>query len=936
MLMDKSSVFPDRHIGSVLLVALLLPGAALILQLLLWPVVQPFLWFFFYPAVFFSAHFGGLRGGLPATLLSVGLANYFFVDPIHSLAVSAWPQVAVMAMFAIMGGLISLVHQNHHLARARLRLALSKLADSEHHYRAMFETAEGQAFSFPPTAPATPLSTGDVLPQYIPEREFRLLAESVPQIVWITNPEGENIFFNQKWVDYTGMSLEESHGHGWNIPFHPDDRQRAWDAWQNAIHHNGTYSLECRLRRADGSYRWWLVRGVPAFDREGKIYKWFGTCTDIHDIKAAQETLRHNEKRLRFALDSLQAGEWQLELDQLTAVCSLRHDQIFGYEKPHPGWSYAAFMEHVVAEDRERVDASFQQALSAQALWDFECRIRRTDGDIRWIQGCGQPRVDSSGRRLLVGVVIDISERKRADIRLQDSEKRFRLLFEHLPIPYQSLDIQGHWLDANQQMADLLGFASPADMLGGDFGDFWALECDGFHARFDEFKRTHNVEGELQLVRRDGRKISVLIAGRIQRDLDGRFERTHCILVDITERHDFETRISELNIALDEKLSQLKAANAAKTQFLAHMSHELRTPLNSIMGFAQILEMDRISPEQREMLQAINQASADLLHMINDLLDLTTIEAGGLVLQTESFQLETLLGQLESLLRNQAASKGLSLQVRCLGAEPGRLSGDPLRLKQVLLNLLGNAIKFTGRGEVSLTVQRLSTDGAAIWLRFEVRDTGIGISREVMDRLFQPFSQGDPSITRRFGGTGLGLVISQRIVEAMGGRMGVSSEVDRGSLFWFEAPFARAGRGTVATDAASAPLDRHSLAGLRVLSVDDNLANLRMIEQVLVYLGAAVTAVQSGRAALDRLRAAPGDFDAVLLDVQMPELDGLSVAREIRRDERLSGLPIIALTAGVTAEECQAALGAGMNNFLGKPVDLRQMHRVLAAYLKPG
>jgi len=933
--MDTSNTFPDRTIGSVLLVALLLPGAALILQLLLWPLVQPFIWFFFYPAVFFSAHHGGLMGGLPATLLSVGLANYFFMDPIHTLAVSEWPQVVVMAMFAIMGGLISLVHHNYHRVRVQLRHALRKSSDVAQHYRAMFETAEGHAFSFPPKAPTTPPSAGEALPQYIPEREFRLLAEAVPQIVWITNPEGENIFFNQKWVDYTGMTLAQSHGHGWNIPFHPDDRRRAWDAWQNALHHNGTYALECQLRRADGSYRWWLVRGVPAFDREGKIYKWFGTCTDIHDIKAAQETLRHNEERLRFALDSLQAGEWQLDLEQLTAVCSLRHDQIFGYERPHPGWSYAVFMKHVVAEDRERVSASFQQVLSTKAMWDVECRIRRMDGDIRWIHACGQPRVDSNGRRLLVGVVIDISERKLADIRLQDSEKRFRLLFEHLPIPYQSLDIRGHWLDANQQMADLLGFATPADMLGHDFGDFWIAGCDGFNAKFDEFKRTHNVEGELQLVRRDGRRISVLIAGRIQRDKDGRFERTHCILVDITERHDFETRISELNIELDEKLSQLKAANAAKTQFLAHMSHELRTPLNSIMGYGQILEMDSISPEQRDMVQSINQASVDLLRMINDLLDLTRIEAGQLVLDSERFQLETLFDQLRSILRNQASHKGLSLQIQDVGAELGQLTGDPQRLKQVLLNLLGNAIKFTEQGIVSLSVRRLPADGAAVWLRFEVRDTGIGISADILDRLFQPFSQGDPSITRRFGGTGLGLVISKRIVEAMAGRMGVSSVVDQGSLFWVEVPFAPAARETVAA-VSPEPLNRHSLEGLRVLSVDDNPANLQMIEQVLLYLGASVTPVQGGRAALDRLSAAPADFDVMLLDVQMPELDGLSVTRAIRRDERLSGLPIIALTAGVTPDECQAALAAGMNNFLGKPVDLRQMHRVLAAYLKPG
>ena len=932
--MRKFEIHPQRDNWTALLIALLLPIGAVILQLQLWPVVQPYLWFFFYPAIFFSAHFAGFRGGLLSTLLSIGLAKFFFMEPIHSLTVSNWAHVAVLAMFFTMGVLISLVHYNYHRMRAQLNQSLRQSSDAAEHYRAMFETTEGQTFSFPPQTPIPDQVTGNALPQFIPEREFRLLAEAVPQIVWICNSKGENIFFNQKWVDYTGMSLEESYGPGWNIPFHPDDRQRAWDAWQNAIHYNGTYSLECRLRRADGIYRWWLVRGVPALEQEGRIYKWFGTCTDIHDIKEAQEELRQNEQRHRFALESLQAGEWELEVDRLTATCSLRHDQIFGYEKPHPGWGYEVFMEHVLEEDRDRVRASFEQAVSTQAQLDFDCRIRRRDGEIRWIHACGQPRVDIQGRHMLVGLVIDISERKLADIRLQDSEKRFRLLFDHLPIPYQSLDIQGRWLDANQQMADLLGFASPAEMMGLDFGDFWAPERAGFDAQFDEFKHFHNVEGDLQLVRRDGRNIRVLIAGRTQRDKDGYFERTHCILIDITERHDFETRISQLNIELEEKIAELKTANAAKTQFLAHMSHELRTPLNAIMGFTQILEMDASSPNHREMLQSINQAGADLLHIINDLLDLTRMEAGQLTLENESFQLEALLDQLRSSLRNQASSKGLSLHIQDFGTVLGRLSGDPHRLKQVLLNLLVNAIKFTEQGDVSLSVQRLPDDGPTLWLRFEVRDTGIGISEDIMGRLFQPFSQGDPSITRRFGGTGLGLVISQRIVETMGGRMGVSSVVNQGSLFWVELPFAPADRGAVSV-LSQEPLTKHLLTGLRVLAVDDNPANLQMIEQMLLYLGVMVTAVQSGRAALDQLRADPKAFDLVLLDVQMPDMDGLTVTREIRCDERLSGLPIIALTAGVSPAECQTALGAGMNNFLGKPVDIRQLHHVLSAYVNP-
>ena len=244
------------------------------------------------------------------------------------------------------------------------------------------------------------------------EQEFHQLAESMPQIVWITRADGWNIYFNQQWVDYTGLSLAESYGHGWNKPFHPDDQQRAWDAWKNTVNHNGTYSLECRLRRADGGYRWWLVRGVPVRDENGKIYKWFGTCTDIEDLKTAQNALQVIERRLNLALEFSEIGVWDLDFVQDTAWHSLKHDQIFGYESLQPEWGVAIAMKHVVNEDRDAFNQAFAEARHTGKLF-LECRIIQKDQSIHWINAQGRVVYDEKKQPVrLLGTVVDITARK--------------------------------------------------------------------------------------------------------------------------------------------------------------------------------------------------------------------------------------------------------------------------------------------------------------------------------------------------------------------------------------------------------------------------------------------------------------------------------------------------------------------------------------------
>jgi signal transduction histidine kinase len=378
---------------------------------------------------------------------------------------------------------------------------------------------------------------------------------------------------------------------------------------------------------------------------------------------------------------------------------------------------------------------------------------------------------------------------------------------------------------------------------------------------------------------------------------------------------------------------QLAVATASKSFFLASMSHEIRTPMNAILGFAKLLEDEPITEDQRQMAHHINRAGRSLLGIINDILDFSKIEAGQISVEQRPFHLSELLTHIDNLMGSVAQGKGLTLRLEAREetAVAGRLSGDVLRIEQVLINLVGNAIKFTPQGGVTLRVTPVSITESCARLRFDIEDTGIGLGPEAVAKLFSPFTQADSGIARRFGGTGLGLAISKCLVELMGGTIGVDSTLGIGSTFWFELPFERlADEEQPASIAAEVKGPR--LRGLRLLVVDDSSINLKLAERVLQREGAKVTLMKDGQLALDGLRAHPEAFDLVLMDIQMPVMDGLTATRAIREELGLDTLPVIALTAGVLAEEKQNALDAGVNDFLPKPMDLDLMAAMIRRY----
>jgi len=507
------------------------------------------------------------------------------------------------------------------------------------------------------------------------EIQFRTLAESVPQLVWMCDPGGLNVYFNQRWVEYTGLTLEESYGRGWNEPFHPDDKLPARRAWNHAVETGETYQIESRLRRADGAYHWFLIRGVPSRDADGRIVKWFGTCTDIDNLKRAEREARSAGERLAVALKVGRSGTFDWDLGTRVIAWTPELEELHGLAPGTFSGKFEDWEPMVMPEDRARVRARFEESLKTGEFY-AEWRIRRMgDGEIRWISGNAKVLFDDQGQpRRVIGFNRDITDRKQAELEVR----------------------------------------------------------------------------------------------RLNRDLESR----------VAERTAELKRIAN---ELEARNREVERVNRLKTEFLARSSHELRTPLNAIMGYADLLAEQLHGPlpdPYPRFVANIQEGARHLLAMVNDLLDLSRIEAGRIELKLEAFDVCAVLDEILLVITPLAQVKSVAIENRIAAGTV--VVADRVRLKQILYNLLSNAVKFT-------------PEEGRVWIESETRgeeftlcvgDTGIGISPEEQEAIFEEFHQ----VAAASPGTGLGLAITRKLARLHGGDVQVESELGKGSRFLVALP----------------------------------------------------------------------------------------------------------------------------------------------------
>ncbi len=764
----------------------------------------------------------------------------------------------------------------------------------------------------------------------------QLTIDALGEILYRRSVVDEHFVWRGNSLPVIGLALEALPPNlaRWQELIHPEDLPRYQIALRNALTGSSRLSIEYRIRHTGGSYIWLLDRAsLTDSDAGERIF--IGALVDVTTRKNADDALRSFIEQtptahLVFAgddiLDANPAAVRLFGAESLSQILTTPVWQLWPRRQPDGTISAAGWSRHVLVA----ID---------QHVHHFEWQFASLDGR-RLAVDVFLNEATFTDRQVLLMACYDLTEAQNTQSQLIESEARFRDVSEAVGEYIWETDIDGHITYASPKVQDVMGI-EPEAIIGTRTID-WVLDED--RARIEERNQLIVASGsgfrnfEHRIRRPDGRIAWISASGVPRYDEGGNIVGYRGATLDVTQRRTYEEQL-----LLQKEAAE--AADRAKSNFLAMMSHEIRTPLNSVLGFADLVLGTDLDATQADYLNTIRRSGDALLLLLNDILDFSKIESGRMEIDPRPTDLNRCVGEVLDLYKVAAAAKGLRLEATTAPELPSRLLTDSARFRQILLNLVGNAVKFTATGQITVntSLQPPVADGTSR-VRVTVTDSGIGITRQQAERLFKPFSQADSSTTRRFGGTGLGLAISKRLAELLGGDLGILESGQPGSTFYLDLP------ATVPTedDYTSAshepdlelvskdPPELPAGAEVRVLVVDDNPLNRRLTTQMLKQLGA-----QSGTAsnAAECFAALETDhYDIVLMDVQMPGMDGLEATRVIREREARDGtehVRIVALTAGAMVGDREACLAAGMDDYLSKPIRRSALADILRAGLQP-
>ena len=785
---------------------------------------------------------------------------------------------------------------------------------------------------------------------------FRRLVESSCDGLWAFDLSGRTLYTNPAAAELLGRTSEELSRLSVLEVLEPSARasfQRHLEDLAGGAPDAG--ELERQYLLPDGTLARISVGENPLRDEDGAIVG----CVHRLRCPAAERSLVQELSRNRLLLDEAQAiakvASWEQDLRTGELSWSRQMFALLGHDPGSFVPSVEAFLDHVVDSDQPRVTAVAERARSGRTDNVLDFRIRRADGEVAWVRGLAQVTYGDDGSAVrLRGTLQDITDVKDAELQLVDAvvlnafmqvvattanesatvaealavtraqllsheDWSRAVLFTVVPSPSGEPDLEPYQLTDDDPAPTDLERRTAERVLAG---------------RSVVFEEEQDPDQPLLgfLLKHAGEPSMVIVATNTSR-----FERHEMLAAMVGQIADQLGRVAERESASRALAAARDAAMEAsrlKSQFLATMSHEIRTPMNGVIGLNELLLRTELDGHQRRLASGMQLAGRTLLGLINDILDFSKIEAGELELEVVDFDVREILEEVTAILDGTARDRQVDLRVDVDAGVPQRLVGDPTRLRQVLSNLVSNAVKFTEGGDVRVVVRTASEGPDGLVLRVEVSDTGVGMTEEQVARLFEPFRQADASTTRTFGGTGLGLAISKQLVTALGGDIGVRSALGRGSRFWFTARFAGADESRPTTalreGRGSGAGDEERRSG-HVLVVEDNDINQLVALGLLEALGYTADVASHGAEAVRMARSS--HYDAVLMDVQMPGMDGYAASRLIRHAEGDGPrVPIIAMTASAIEGERERCLEAGMDAFLTKPVDTDRLESLLRTH----